>query len=217
MNEQQIFDLYNEEIFFEDDFCISKSNKLVYQYLKNWPNWDFNIINIFGPAKSGKTFLLSLFEKKNLFTKISSSELKKNNLDLLLSKKKLIIEDISNKIDEEVLFFIFNHFKNNNNYLIFSSIDDTVNLKFKLNDLSSRFKSIYNLEIFNPSDNLLYSILLKHLSNRQITLNLKLLNYILSRIERSYLAINNFVKILDEQSLINKKKIDKKLINEILN
>lgn len=216
MNEQQIFNLANKEHFFEDDFCISQSNETVYNFLKKWPKWNFTNVNIFGPEKSGKTFLLSLFAKRNSFTLISGKDLKKNNLDSLLASKKLIIEDISTNINEDLLFLIFNHFKNNDNFLIFSSACDTANIEFKLNDLRSRFKSVHNIEIYNPSDSLIYSILLKHLSNRQIILNPKSLNYISNKIERSYLAVNNFVKALDEKSLVQKKKIDRKLINEIL-
>jgi len=48
MSEQQIFNLSTEEYFFEEDFCISQSNQDVCNYLRKWPNWDDNIINIFG-------------------------------------------------------------------------------------------------------------------------------------------------------------------------
>jgi len=111
---------------------------------------------------------------------------------------------------------IYNHFKSNGNFLVFSSLHDTAKLHFALNDLRSRFKSIFNIEIHNPSDNLLYSILLKSFSDRQIALEPKMTDFILSKIERSYLAINTFVKLIDRKNLVDKKKITKKVINSIL-
>ena len=111
---------------------------------------------------------------------------------------------------------IYNHFKSNENFLIFSSLYDTAKLNFSLNDLNSRFKSVFNIEIHNPSDNLLYSILLKGISDRQITLEPKIIDYILGKIERTYLAVNTFVKLMDKKNLIDKKKITKKLVNSIL-
>ena len=216
MNEQQVFNFAEENFFLEDDFCISKSNEEVYHFLNTWPNWDENIVNIFGPEKSGKTFLLSIFAKKNSFVKISKKEINKSNIDNILKQKKIIIEDITNEIDNELLFLIYNHFKSNGNFLIFSSLHDTAKLHFALNDLSSRFKSIFNIEIHNPSDNLLYSILLKSFSDRQIALESKMIDFILSKIERSYLAINTFVKLIDRKNLVDKKKITKKVINSIL-
>ena len=93
---------------------------------------------------------------------------------------------------------------------------DTAKLHFALNDLRSRFKSIFNIEIHNPSDNLLYSILLKNFSDRQIALKPKMIDFILSKTERSYLAINTFVKLIDRKNLVEKKKITKRVINSIL-
>ena len=207
MSEQQIFNFTEENFFLEDDFCISKSNEEVYHFLNTWPNWSDNIVNIYGPEKSGKTFLLSIFAQKNSFIKISKKEINKSNIDCILKQKKIIIEDISNEIDNELLFLIYNHFKSNENFLVFSSLYDTANLSFSLNDLNSRLNSVFNIEIHNPSDNLLYSILLKGISDRQITLEPKIIDYILGKIERTYLAVNTFVKLMDKKNLIDKKKL----------
>jgi chromosomal replication initiation ATPase DnaA len=216
MNEQQIFDLSIEEHYFEDDFCISQSNQQVHEYLFKWPLWESSIVNVNGPKKSGKTFLLNIFAKKNSFLRIVSKDISKDKIETILSQKKLIIEDIDQHVNEELIFLIYNDFKINNKYLVFSSIEDTSNMKFDINDLSSRFKSILNIKISNPSDNLLYSILLKELSSRQIVIKKELLNYIINRIERSYESINKFVIKIDKESLVNKKKIDMKLINKVL-
>ena len=185
MNEQQIFNLNSEEHFFEDDFCISQSNQDVYDYLFKWPSWESNILNIHGPSKSGKTFLLTIFAQKHSFIKISSKGLSSEKIDFLLSQKSLIVEDIDQSTIEEILFLIFNDFKANNKFLVFSSTQDSSNIKFELKDLASRFKSVFNLEISNPSDNLLYSILLKQLSSRQIVIKKELLTHIINRIERT--------------------------------
>ena len=216
MNEQQIFNLNTEEYFFEEDFCISQSNQDVYNYLRKWPNWDDNIINIFGPKKSGKTFLLSVFERKNSFLRIVANTLNKETVSSALLQERLIIEDVEENIDEEILFLLFNEFKNNNKCLIFSSTKDTSRLSFKLKDLASRFKSILNLEISNPSDELLCSVLMKQLSEKQIIIKKELIAYTIKRIERSYDSLNKFAAMIDEESLKNKKKIDLKLINLVL-
>ena len=217
MGEQQIFNLSTEEYFFEEDFCISQSNQDVCNYLRKWPNWgDDNIINIFGPKKSGKTFLLTVFERKNYFFRISANTLNKETVSSALSQDRLIIEDVEENINEELLFLLFNEFKNNNKYLIFSSTQDSSRISFQLQDLSSRFKSMLNLEISNPSDTLLGSVLMKQLSEKQITIKKELITHTIKRIERSYDSVNKFAVMIDEESLKNKKKIDLKLINLVL-
>ena len=216
MGDQQIFNLNTEEYFFEEDFCISQSNQDVCNYLRKWPNWDDHIINIFGPKKSGKTFLLTVFERKNSFLRVSASTLNKKTISSVLSQERLIIEDVEENTDEELLFLLFNEFKNNNRYLVFSSTQDTSRISFQLQDLSSRFKSILNLEISNPSDALLCSVLMKQLSEKQIIIKKELITHTIKRIERSYDSVNKFAAMIDEESLKNKKKIDLKLINFVL-
>jgi len=216
MNEQQTFDLVVEDYIFEDDFCISDSNQKVYNYFSNWPSWDCRILNVFGPRMSGKTFLLTFFANKNSFLKIESKNLNQEILDKALLADALILEDVNININEEFLFLIFNEFKNNNKFLVFSSDVDTSHIQFNLPDLSSRMKSILNLEILNPSDNLLYSILLKELSSRQISIKPELLSYIIKRIERTYSSVNIFVNNIDKASLQKKKRIDLQLINQVL-
>ena len=216
MGDQQIFNLNTEEYFFEEDFCISQSNQDVCNYLRKWPNWDDHIINIFGPKKSGKTFLLTVFERKNSFLRVSANTLNKESVSSVLSQERLIIEDVEENTDEELLFLLFNEFKNNNKYLVFSSTQDTSRISFQLQDLLSRFKSILNLEISNPSDALLCSVLMKQLSEKQIIIKKELITHTIKRIERSYDSVNKFAAMIDEESLKNKKKIDLKLINFVL-
>ena len=215
MNEQQIFNLTSEEYFYLDDFCISESNKLVYEYLFRWPKWSDKILNISGPKKSGKTFLLTTFAKKFNFFKVACNDLNVENVDEYTKLDRLIIEDIS-PINENILFLIFNDFKLNDKFLIFSSEFCLSNINFGLKDLSSRFKSLLNLEILNPSDNLLYKIFLKQISSKQIKMSTNLIKYTLKRIERTYEAISKCVSDIDRENLINKKKIDLKLINKVI-
>jgi chromosomal replication initiation ATPase DnaA len=70
--------------------------------------------------------------------------------------------------------------------------------------------------ITNPSDDLFYQILTKMLSDKQINITAKEVNFILKNIERSYDAASKFVQNLDELSLLYKKKINTKIINKAL-
>ena len=54
------------------------------------------------------------------------------------------------------------------------------------------------------------------MSDRQISLEKKLVNYIIKRIDRSYGKIFDFIYKIDQLSLIKKKSIDLKIIKEVL-
>ena len=59
----------------------------------------------------------------------------------------------------------------------------------------------------------MFALIFKSLSDRQISLDQKLISYIIKRIERSYGEINDFIYKIDELSL-KKKKIYRFKINK---
>ena len=73
-----------------------------------------------------------------------------------------------------------------------------------MNDLKSRTKSFLLQNIEKPDDDLMFALILKNLSDRQITLDKKLIDFIAKRIERAYGNIFDFIYKIDELSL--KKK-----------
>ena len=77
------------------------------------------------------------------------------------------------------------------------------------------FRSIF-AKIENPDDELMFAILLKNFSDRQISVDKKLIDFIIKHIDRSYGKIYEFVYKLDEISLKKKKSIDFKIIKEAL-
>ena len=68
-----------------------------------------------------------------------------------------------------------------------------------------------------PTDDLLKIIISKTLSEKQIRINPKILDYILNNVERSYDKMFKFLKDLDELSLSTGKSININLIKKVLN
>ena len=101
-------------------------------------------------------------------------------------------------------------------YIIITTLVPIVSLDFKLKDLKSRTKNFLLLNIEQPDDELIFAIIIKNLSDRQITLDKRLIQYITKRIERSYSNIHDFIYKIDQLSLKKKKSIDFKIIKEVL-
>ena len=57
----------------------------------------------------------------------------------------------------------------------------------------------------------MFALILKNLSDRQISIDKKLINFIIKRIDRSYSNIFDFIYKVDELSLKKKKPIDFKI------
>lgn len=213
MTEQQIFNFKSSSTYLEDNFIKDISNKEALNFFYNFPKWDNKLINLYGEKKSGKTFLLNIFKKKHNFLYLDNTIEFEKNFENLFCEEKLIIDNIL--IDEHKMFSLINHFKLHNKYLIISSRTPLTSHDINLKDLSSRLKEFYLLEIKNPSDDLVYSLIIKYFSDNQVIIRKELIENIVKKIDRSYLRINDFLYKLNNLSIIKKKKIDYKLINEV--
>ena len=71
-------------------------------------------------------------------------------------------------------------------------------LIFHLKDLCSRTKNCILAQIENPDDDLMFALILKNLSDRQIIMNKKLIDFIIKRVERSYGKIFEFIYKIDK-------------------
>ena len=213
---QSIIKFDYDKNFKNDDFLISKSNVQVMNVLDKWPKWERNFLNISGEKYSGKSHIVSIFLKKFKGIVIESKKIKDNDIKQIKIYQNVIIEDVDNTIDEKLLYSILNLIEQDNKYLIITSNKPIVNINFQLKDLKSRFKNFLLQHIEKPDDELVFGLILKNLSDRQIILDKKLVNYIIRRIDRSYGKIFDFIYKIDEISLKKKKSIDFKLIKDAL-
>ena len=216
MKDQIVFKFPDKSFYYEEDFCIGENNYEAYKLIKEWPNWTFKGINIYGPKKSGKSYLTKIFSDKTDSKVFEGRNINKDNLNLILNQKVLIIEDIEVFNDEVLFQTILNDFISKNKFIYLTSNKLAGSISFKLKDLISRLNSLVAVVITNPSDDLFSQILTKMLSDKQINITPKEVNFILINIERSYDAASKFVKNLDELSLVYKKKINTKIINQAL-
>jgi chromosomal replication initiation ATPase DnaA len=216
MKDQIVFKFPDKSFYYEEDFCIGENNYEAYKLIKEWPNWTFKGINIYGPKKSGKSYLTKIFSDKTDSKVFEGRNINKDNLNLILNQKVLIIEDIEVFNDEVLFQTILNDYISKNKFIYITSSKLAGSISFKLKDLISRLNSLVAVVITNPSDDLFSQILTKMLSDKQINITPKEVNFILKNIERSYDAASKFVKNLDELSLLYKKKINTKIINQAL-
>ena len=199
-----------------EDFYISKSNQHIFDLIDKWPNWNKNFLNISGEAFSGKTHIIEIFIKKFKGIKFQAELFNNDSLKEIKIYENIILENINENIDEKLIYTLFNIIDQDNKYIIVTSRKPIVEIEFKLNDLKSRTKNFIIQNIDKPDDELIYALILKNLSDRQILIEKKLINYIIKRIDRSYSKIYDFIYKIDELSLKKKKSIDLKIIKEVL-
>ena len=213
---QEILKFNYENNLREDDFYISNSNAHVYNLLNKWPKWEKNFLNIIGEKFSGKSHLSNIFIRKFKGIKLKSNLLKNDDLAKIKIHENIILEDLDENVDEKLLFSLLNIVDLDNKYIIVTSNIPIVDIKFSLKDLKSRAKNFLLQNIEKPDDNLIFALIIKNLSDRQISIDKKLIDFIIKRIHRSYSKIFDFIYKVDELSLKKKKPIDLKIIKEVL-
>ena len=213
---QQILSFDYEQNFKDQDFYVSKCNEYSFKLLNSWPKWEKNFVNLIGENFSGKSHLINIFLQNFKGIKITASKITNEFLKEIKIHENIIIEDLLESIDENLLFTLINNIEQDNKYLIVTSTKPVVDFKFKLQDLNSRSKNFLLSAIEKPEDDLMYALILKNLSDRQISIDKKLIDFIIKRISRSYGKISDFIYKIDEISLKRKKPIDFKIIKEAL-
>ena len=165
---------------------------------------------------SGKTHLSNIFSKKFNGIRIEANLLGEDDLKRIKTFQNIILENLNLNTNEKLAYTLFNIVDQDNKFLLITSIDPISEINFQLEDLRSRSKNCLLARIENPDDELMFALILKNLSDRQITLDKKLIDFIIKRIERSYGKISEFIYKIDTISLKKKKSIDFKIIKEAL-
>ena len=111
-----------------ENYFVNKTNQKAYN-LTILEELNQNIF-LFGPEKSGKSYLANLWKDKN--NAISFN----NNLSQIIEiKKNVVIDDFLGKSSDENLFHLINHCKLNHLKIYFVS-------SFNINDYDFKFKDL---------------------------------------------------------------------------
>ena len=217
MSENQLFIKFeNIKDYKKENFFVSNSNLEAFEILNNWPKWIKKFINLYGEKYSGKSHLAKIFELKSTCLNISEKNFTEEILIKFKAKQSLIIEDYQNNISENLLYSLINIVEQENKYLLITSEKPINEFNYKLNDLVSRLNNFLYIKLGAPDDELIYALIVKNFSDRQITIDKKLIDYIIKRIDRSYESIFIFISKVDQLSLQKGKPINLEVIKKVL-
>ena len=158
MNKQKIIsytfnDNINDSNFFVNETNFDAFNRLI--------NQESLFSFLYGPKKSGKSFLAHIWKNKHNANKLS------NNFEEIIKKKDNILIDDLHSFDQEIIFHLVNYCILNNLKILITSPFKINDINFQFNDLPSRLKTFSFLEINNPDDEMLITVLTKLLLDKQ--------------------------------------------------
>lgn len=179
-----------------ENFLISASNQAAYDLVKAYP-WDYLGLNIYGPKASGKTYLA------NILSRVSNGN-------------ALIIEDIDANYNETELFHTLNLAREQQQKILLTSLTPLAKIGFKLPDLVSRVSALNAVEITTPDNQLFYVLFARLFAARQLKVSDDVINYLVTRVERSFKAAHDAVEKIDKLSLDQKRNITIPLVKNVI-
>ena len=219
--EQLPLSLSHPTDFYSDDLVVTKSNKSAYELIERWPDWPMPVAVLVGPDGSGKTHFASVWADISKAQKIGPDQL--DQAIIFIEKGiPVLVEDMDSvDVNEVVFFHLINsvkesHVINPTTTLLITARKGPSNWNVKLDDLASRLRSVTLATLEQPDDELLNAVAFKLFSDRQITVDPSVVEFLVSRSERSLFALGKTVDQIDRLALQRKSKITKALVSEAL-
>lgn len=215
MPDQLAFDWPTGVALGPDDFFVSEANAQAFAMLSAPETWPERKLALIGPTGSGKSHLARVFQSQNDAVLIQAITI---GADFRTDAKTVIIEDIEAlpRNAEEAVFHLHNNLRNARGTLLLTSHVPPSRWPIALPDLASRMQATTVVQITNPDDALLSALIMKLFADRQINPQPHLVQYLRTRIERSYAAAAAIVSRLDTAALAQGRKINKALAAELL-
>ncbi len=198
-----------------DDFFVSQANAQAFTMLSTPETWPERKLVLTGPKGSGKSHLARVFQAQSDAALIKANAL---SADFQTDAVTVVIEDMEELAQsaEEVVFHLHNNLRNAGGTLLMTSALPPSRWPIALPDLASRMQATTVVQIANPDDALLSALIMKLFADRQINPQPALVQYLTTRIERSFAAAAAIVAQLDTAALAQGRKINKALAAELL-
>ena len=215
MADQLAFDWPSGVAWGPDDFFVSEANARAFAMIEAPQTWPDGKLALVGPTGAGKSHLARIFRTAQDAEVIAAPDLPET---FQTSARAVIVEDVEQLPPEaeEALFHLHNNLRAAGGLLLLTSDRPPARWHIRLPDLASRMQAATVIEIDNPDDALLTALIMKLFADRQIIPKPELVQYLATRIERSYAAAARIVAELDNASLAQGRKISKPLAAELL-
>ena len=202
-----------------DDFVVADGNREALAWLDRWPDWPAPALCLNGPPGCGKTHLGRVWAARTSAKLIAGAELDGMSVadltDLSQAFPAILIEQ-AERAPERALFHLYNLMRERRGHLLLISREPPARWHIALPDLASRLRAAPAVAVAPPDDELLGSIILKQLADRQLHAGPGVVQYLVSRMERSADAARRVVAALDRKALAERREIDRRLAADVL-
>lgn len=201
------------------DFIVSESNRDAFAFVGDWGTAAGNFAALVGPKGAGKSHLLRGWAQD-----AGAQELgPKSEIAALKAQALYFIDDVdavegdgAPAFSDDFLFHLFNWSREVGAKVMVTAQLAPSAWARKLPDLKSRLGTVPVAAISEPDDDLLFAVIIKLFSDKQLQVDLDVIHFMVSRMERSFEATQKLVTLIDERALALKRRITKSLVRDCM-
>ena len=202
--------------FARDDFLAGPSNAAALALIERWPDWPARVMALVGPKGAGKSHLAAMWAESSGARILSAKLLPDTDLPAAFATGALVVEDIDpTDLDERALFHLLNLVRELDAYVLITARSAPSGFKVGIRDLASRLRAVPSVVLAPPDDQLLRALIVKLAADRQIPVDDALVNYLATRIERSFEAAHAAIARLDEEAMRQHRPVTRALAVEL--
>ena len=209
-------ELPHEAALGRDDYLVGQSNQAAFELLESWPEWPSPVVILAGPVGSGKTHLVRAFLEETGASLVAAPDLNEDTVQDLVAAPAAVVENAHLGVDDTALFHLLNASRQAGKSVLITSRTWPAAWQIALPDLMSRLRAATPVEILEPDDDLLRRVLVKLFADRQVSIDIGVVDYLVLRMERSLDVAIRAVEAIDREALAGRVKITKPLAGRVL-
>jgi chromosomal replication initiation ATPase DnaA len=169
-----------------------------------------------GPPGSGKSHLASVWRARAQGGLVDGPSLTVDSFTGLLDGPASLVVEAADAAPDEALLHLHNAWMERRGSLLLIARAAPAYWGKTLPDLTSRLATLPVAWIDPPDDELILAVLVKLFADRQLRVPIEVVEYLATRMERSFEAARDLVASIDKNALETGRRITPRLVREIL-
>lgn len=216
---QLALDLRHRPALGREDFVVGPGNEEAVAWVDAWPNWPGRSpgLSLHGPTGAGKTHLAAVWAVRSGARSVDVASLAVEGVPAALGDTKAVVLDrVEAASDGQALLHLFNLMVERAGSLLFVSRVPLSRLSLAPADLRSRLLALPSVGITRPDDGVLAAVMGKLFRDRQLSVDGRVIDYLVARMDRSFGAARDLVEAVDRVALEGRRPITVALAREVL-
>ena len=199
----------------EADYVVGDGNRLAHAHVLAYPRWAGPLTLITGAAKSGKSHLARIWAERS-----GAEAPPVDRIEALArtgGNTPLVLEDVDRlPYEEAALFHLLNQAMRDHRPLLMTARDPVGSWPFQTDDLKSRARLAAHFAVVISDDIQLSQMFVKLFDDRQVTVDPRIVAYLVARMERSAEEAVILADMLDRMAMARGTAITRTLAAEAL-